>query len=64
MDSQKAQYNAGQISGQTREKASNILEKADNKVQSAKDNLQEGGQQMMAKAQGAEGAKDAIGANK
>ncbi|MFS8011102.1 putative stress-induced protein KIN1/KIN2 [Helianthus anomalus] len=65
MDSQKAQYDAGQISGQTREKTNNLIEKANKNTQHVKDNVQQGGQQMLAKAHGAaEGAKDATGINK
>ncbi|KAI3799096.1 hypothetical protein L1987_34386 [Smallanthus sonchifolius] len=64
MDS-KSQYDAGKISGQTKEKTSNLIEKADKNVQHVKENVQQGGQQMLAKAKGAtEGAKDATGVNK
>lgn len=47
------------------EKASNLMEKASNAAQSAKETVQETGQQMMVKAQEAgEDIKDATGFNK
>uniref|UniRef100_A0A2N9GYX9 Stress-induced protein KIN2-like n=1 Tax=Fagus sylvatica TaxID=28930 RepID=A0A2N9GYX9_FAGSY len=64
-NSQNASYQAGQVKDQTQEKASNMMDKAGNTTQSAKESCQEVGQQVKAKAQGAADAvKDAVGAKK
>ncbi|RDX88761.1 hypothetical protein CR513_29583, partial [Mucuna pruriens] len=64
MDSQKMSYNAGQAKGETQEKASSMMDKANNAAQSAQESLHEAGQQMKAKAQGAADAvKNATGMN-
>uniref|UniRef100_A0A2N9F8I1 Pollen coat protein n=1 Tax=Fagus sylvatica TaxID=28930 RepID=A0A2N9F8I1_FAGSY len=52
-NSQNASYQAGQVKGQTQEKASNMMDKASNTAQSAMESCQEAGQQVKAKAQGA-----------
>ncbi|XP_038891164.1 uncharacterized protein LOC120080541 [Benincasa hispida] len=63
--SQKMSYHVGEAKGQAEEKATNLMEKASNAAQSTKETIQEAGQQMMAKAQGAaEAIKDATGLNK
>ncbi|OIW17307.1 hypothetical protein TanjilG_22419 [Lupinus angustifolius] len=41
MNSERASYNAGVAKGQTQEKASNMMEKAGNAAQSAKESCQE-----------------------
>ncbi|KAK7273222.1 hypothetical protein RIF29_14271 [Crotalaria pallida] len=65
MDSQKMSYQAGQAKGQTQEKANNMMDMASNAAQSAKETMQEAGQQVMATAQGAADAvKNATGMNK
>ncbi|KAE9615714.1 hypothetical protein Lal_00017725 [Lupinus albus] len=65
MDSQKMSYQAGQAKGQTEEKANNMMDMASNAAQSAKETMQEAGQQVMATAQGAADAvKNATGMNK
>ncbi|XP_061362076.1 stress-induced protein KIN2-like [Gastrolobium bilobum] len=65
MDSQKMSYEAGQAKGQAQEKTSNLMDMATNAAQSAKETMQEAGQQMMASAQGAADAvKNATGVNK
>ncbi|GMY24509.1 late embryogenesis abundant protein 2-like [Fagus crenata] len=64
-NSQNTSYQAGQVKGQTQEKASNMMDKAGNIAQSAKESSQEAGQQVKAKAQGAaDVVKDAVGAKK
>ncbi|XP_044506836.1 stress-induced protein KIN2-like [Mangifera indica] len=64
-NSQKMSYHAGQAKGQTEEKASGMMDKANNAAQSAKESMQEAGDQMKAKAQGAADAvKNATGMNK
>ncbi|KAI9083397.1 hypothetical protein K1719_034611 [Acacia pycnantha] len=63
--SDKMSFHAGKAHGQAQEKASTMMEKAGNAAQSAKETIQEAGQQVMAKAQGAaEAVKDATGLNK
>ncbi|XP_022939641.1 stress-induced protein KIN2-like [Cucurbita moschata] len=65
MESQKMSFEAGEAKGQAKEKTSNLIEKASDTAQSTKETVQEAGQQMMAKAQGAvEAIKDNTGLNK
>jgi len=65
MDTQNASYQAGQVKGQTQEKASNMTDKASNAALSTKESCQEAGQQVKAKAQGAcDAVKNAVGGNK
>ncbi|GMY24483.1 ABA-inducible protein [Fagus crenata] len=60
--SQNTCFQAGQAKGQTQEKTSNLMEKAGNAGQSAKETCLEAGKQVPAKAQGAANtAKDAVG---
>jgi uncharacterized protein YjbJ (UPF0337 family) len=40
-NSQKMSYNAGQAKGQAQEKASNMMDKASNAAQSAKESMQQ-----------------------
>ncbi|CAJ2669238.1 stress-induced protein KIN2-like [Trifolium pratense] len=64
MDPQKMNYEAGQAQGQAQEKGANLLDKAGNAAQSAKETMQEAGNQMLASAQGAADAvKNATGMN-
>ncbi|KAF8020579.1 hypothetical protein BT93_G1114 [Corymbia citriodora subsp. variegata] len=65
MDNSKMGFNAGQAKGQTQEKTNSMMDKASNTAQTARDSMQETGQQMKAKAQGAADAvKNATGMNK
>ncbi|CAA7049073.1 unnamed protein product [Microthlaspi erraticum] len=64
-NSQSMSFQAGQAKGQTQEKASNVMDKACNAAQSAKESITETGQQMKQKAQGATDAiKEKTGMNK
>ncbi|XP_019059277.1 PREDICTED: late embryogenesis abundant protein 2-like [Tarenaya hassleriana] len=64
-NSQQMSFKAGQAKGQTQEKASNMMDKMGNAAQSAKESMQETGQQIKAKAQGAADAvKNATGLDK
>ncbi|XP_050226411.1 stress-induced protein KIN2-like [Mercurialis annua] len=63
--SQDASFQAGQATGQTKEKGNQMMDKASNTAQSAKESCQEAGQQVKAKAQGmADTVKEKVGANK
>ncbi|KAL5582035.1 hypothetical protein UlMin_014477 [Ulmus minor] len=63
--SEKMSYNAGQAKGQTQEKAHNVMDKVSNSTHNIKDSIQEGGNQMKAKAEGAaDSIKNATGMNK
>ncbi|GMN20839.1 hypothetical protein TIFTF001_051072 [Ficus carica] len=63
--SEKMGYHAGEAKGQAKEKTSNVVDSACNKAQSAKDSMQEAGQQMKAKAGGAaDDVKNATGIGK
>ncbi|XP_050226412.1 stress-induced protein KIN2-like [Mercurialis annua] len=63
--SQDASFQAGQTTGQAKEKGNQMMDKVSNIAQSAKESCQETGQQMKAKAQGmTETVKDKVGANK
>ncbi|KAL7141207.1 hypothetical protein ABFS83_08G038000 [Erythranthe nasuta] len=65
MDQAKANYQAGEAKGQTEEKANQIMDKISNTAESAKQSVQETGQQMKAKAEGAADAiRDSTGMNK
>ncbi|CAH2055293.1 unnamed protein product, partial [Thlaspi arvense] len=62
---QNISYQAGQAAGQTKEKASGMMDKAKDAAASAQDSLQQTGQQMKQKAQGAaDVVKDKTGLNK
>ncbi|CAF1703165.1 hypothetical protein Bca4012_003559 [Brassica carinata] len=62
---QNMSYQAGQATGQTKEKASGMMDKAKDAAASAQDSMQQAGQQMKQKAQGATDAvKDKTGMNK
>ncbi|XP_038876185.1 stress-induced protein KIN2-like [Benincasa hispida] len=64
-NSQKMSYHIGEAKGQVQEKANNIMDKASDAAQLAKESMQEAGQQIKAKAQGvADVVKDATGMNK
>ncbi|CAK7325284.1 unnamed protein product [Dovyalis caffra] len=64
-NTQKMSYQAGEAKGQAQEKASNMMDRAGNAAQSAKESMLEAGEQVRAKAQGAvEGVKNATGMNK
>ncbi|KAF5748888.1 hypothetical protein HS088_TW04G00849 [Tripterygium wilfordii] len=64
-NSQKMSYHAGEAKGKTEEKTSNLMDRAGNAAQSAKESITEAGQQVRAKAAGAADAvKDATGMNK
>ncbi|CAN0916272.1 hypothetical protein LINGRAHAP2_LOCUS29630 [Linum grandiflorum] len=69
MDSQKStSFQAGEVKGQTQEKASSMMDKAGNAAQSVKesaqDNVWQAGSQMQTKAHGAaEATKDKLGMN-
>ncbi|GAY46243.1 late embryogenesis abundant protein (lea) family protein [Citrus sinensis] len=64
-NSQKMSYQAGEVKGQTQEKANTMMDKAGNAAQSAKDSMNQAGEQVKAKAQGAADAvKNATGMNK
>ncbi|KAJ8567685.1 hypothetical protein K7X08_019893 [Anisodus acutangulus] len=64
-NSQNLSYQAGQTKGQAQEKGNQMMDKAANAAQSAKETMQEGGHQMQAKAQEATDAvKNATGMNK
>ncbi|XP_044467832.1 stress-induced protein KIN2-like [Mangifera indica] len=64
-NSQKMSYHAGEAKGQAQEKASGMMDRANNAAQSAKESMQEAGSQMKATAQGAADAvKNATGMNK
>ncbi|XP_038876179.1 stress-induced protein KIN2-like [Benincasa hispida] len=63
-NSQKMNYHIEEAKGQV-QKESNIMDKASDAAQLAKESMQEAGQQIKAKAQGAADAlKDATGMNK
>ncbi|EYU44275.1 hypothetical protein ABFS82_08G038000 [Erythranthe guttata] len=65
MDQAKANYQAGEAKGQTEEKANQMMDKISNTAESAKQSVQETGQQMKAKAEGAADAiRDSTGMNK
>ncbi|KAF7811219.1 stress-induced protein KIN2-like [Senna tora] len=68
MDSQsqnQMSYNAGQAKGQAEEKASSMMDQANDALQSVKESMQQSGEQIMAKAQEATDAmKNATGMNK
>ncbi|CAH8259039.1 unnamed protein product [Arabidopsis lyrata] len=62
---QNMSYQAGQATGQTKEKAGGMMDKAKDAAASAQDSLQQTGQQMTEKAQGAaDVVKDKTGMNK
>ncbi|XP_059451272.1 uncharacterized protein LOC132182083 [Corylus avellana] len=64
-NTQDMSYQAGEAKGQTKEKASGMMDKAGNVTQSAKESSQQAGQQVKDKAQGAaESVKNAVGMNK
>ncbi|XP_018438271.1 stress-induced protein KIN2-like [Raphanus sativus] len=64
-DKQNLSYQAGQATGQTKEKASGLMDKAKDAAASAQDSMQHAGQQMKQKAQGAaDVVKDKTGLNK
>ncbi|XP_015065308.1 stress-induced protein KIN1-like [Solanum pennellii] len=64
-NSQNLSYQAGQTKAQAQEKGNQMMDSAANVAQSAKESLQEAGQQVQAKAQGAADAvKNATGLNK
>ncbi|XP_038876187.1 stress-induced protein KIN2-like [Benincasa hispida] len=68
-NSQKMNYHIGEAKGQAQihyiEKANNMMDKASHAAQSAKESMQEAGQQIKAKAQSvADTVKDATGINK
>ncbi|MCL7025512.1 hypothetical protein MKW94_012293 [Papaver nudicaule] len=63
--SQNLSFNAGEAKGQTQEKTNQMMDKASNAMQSAKESCQQAGQQMMDKAQGAaDSVKEATGMKK
>ncbi|XP_031279367.1 stress-induced protein KIN2-like isoform X2 [Pistacia vera] len=63
--SQNTGFQAGQATGQAQEKGSQLMDKANNAAQSAKESCEQAGQQMQDKAQGAAyAAKNAAGINK
>ncbi|PIA29336.1 hypothetical protein AQUCO_06000001v1 [Aquilegia coerulea] len=63
--SQSASYNVGQAQGQAAVKKDELMDKASNTAQSVKDSMNEAGQTVMNKAQGAADAvKDATGMKK
>ncbi|CAH8385698.1 unnamed protein product [Eruca vesicaria subsp. sativa] len=62
---QNLSYQAGQATGQTKEKASGVMDKAKDAAASAQDSMQQTGQQMKQKVQGAaDVVKDKTGMNK
>ncbi|XP_008230347.1 PREDICTED: stress-induced protein KIN2-like [Prunus mume] len=64
-NSQKMSYHAGEAKGQAQEKTSGMMDKANNAAQSTKETMQDVGQNVQAKAQGAADAvKNATGMNK
>ncbi|KAL9424825.1 hypothetical protein AB3S75_031863 [Citrus x aurantiifolia] len=64
-NSQKMSYQAGEVKGQAQEKGNTMMDKAGNAAQSAKDSMNQAGEQVKAKAQGAADAvKNATGMNK
>ncbi|KAI5340644.1 hypothetical protein PRUPE_3G244500 [Prunus persica] len=64
-NSQKMSYHAGEAKGQAQEKAGGMMDKANNAAQSTKETMQDVGQNVQAKAQGAADAvKNATGMNK
>ncbi|CAB4305114.1 stress-induced protein KIN2 [Prunus yedoensis var. nudiflora] len=64
-NSQKMSYHAGEAKGQAQEKASGMMDKANNAAQSTKETMQDAGQNVQAKAQGAvDAVKNATGMNK
>ncbi|PIA51879.1 hypothetical protein AQUCO_01000036v1 [Aquilegia coerulea] len=65
MDNSQSAFNAGQAQGQATVKKDQMVDKASNAAQSAKDSMSEAGQTVMNKAQGAANAvKDATGMKK
>ncbi|KFK37708.1 hypothetical protein AALP_AA3G018700 [Arabis alpina] len=64
-DKQNLSYQAGQATGQTKEKASGMMDKAKDAAASAQDSMANAGQQIKEKAQGAaDVVKDKTGMNK
>ncbi|KAL1211392.1 hypothetical protein V5N11_023411 [Cardamine amara subsp. amara] len=62
---QNMSYQAGQATGQTKEKASGMMDRAKDAGASAQESVQQTGQQMKEKAQGAaDVVKDKTGMNK
>ncbi|KAA8530520.1 hypothetical protein F0562_005229 [Nyssa sinensis] len=57
-------YHAGEAKSNAQQKTGQVMDKASDTAQSAKESMQEAGQQMKAKAQGAvDAVKDATGMN-
>ncbi|ONI18867.1 hypothetical protein PRUPE_3G244700 [Prunus persica] len=64
-NSEKVSYHAGEAKGQAQEKASGVMDMANNAAQSAKETMQAAGQNVQATAIGAADAvKNATGMNK
>merc|ERR1712137_1280576 len=65
MSSENASYQAGQVKGETKEKASSMAESVSNTAQSVKESCQEAASQMQAKASGAmEAVKESMSTDK
>ncbi|CAN4083532.1 unnamed protein product [Withania somnifera] len=63
-NAQNLSYQAGQTKGQAQEKGNQMMDRVANAAQSAKETMQEAGQQVQAKAQQATDAvKNATGLN-
>ncbi|KAL3627209.1 hypothetical protein CASFOL_028572 [Castilleja foliolosa] len=64
-NSNNTSYQAGQVKGHAQEKGNQLIDKASDVAQSAKESMQQAGQQVQATAQGAiDAVKNATGINK